>query len=1353
MKCRLAASALALASAIFLNTTPASAQSSIAGTVVGQVTDESGAAVPGVAVKLVDLSTSNAFTGATNEAGRFNFPAVTPGTYDINFSKAGFSEYSIRKQDVKIGVVLTANASLKIGSTTTTVEVTASSGAELQTMNATVGNSMSQTSLLVLPNLGRDATSMAVLQPATTPGGNAAGAVGDLNTYQLDGANITDDMGGNVTTYQTNSNGLGGSQSNGSPSGVIPTPLESIEEFKVSVSNQTSDFNNSSGAQIQMSTKRGSSQFHGAGYMFYYDNAIGQANSWANNHTPFSLGALTFPDTPPDFPKDHRSRFGGAIGGPLLPKPVLGGKWFFFFNYEALRRPNASTYSASVPTASLREGIVQVPTATAGVYTPINLNNTAVVFNGQTLAPAACPGGPCDPRGLGLNPIVNKIWSSQIPLGNNPLGGDGGYNTTGFLSTLRLPQTSNSYVGRIDHDFSDKEHFYVTYRDYKYVSLTSNQVDIGGVLSGDTLGTPAAKAPRPQQPSVWTAGLVSTLSPNVTNTFVFSYLRQFWQWSDVGGPAQLPGLGGALELGQEPASPGLIPYNVNTQSVRQRFWDGQDKNLRDDVTMLKGNHLFTFGGAYGRNFDYHSRTDNGAGVNNQISYISTNAGNVASGNFVPTNVTSQGLSTYQTYFPYILGILSSTQVMYTRSLPTFNPLPIGTPATDKSIIPYYSVYFQDTWHMKPSFTLTYGLGWNLEMPPYELDGKQVALVDESGQPVVSADFLNQRNQMALKGQAYSPQLGYELVHNVGSGLKYPYNPYYAEFSPRVSFAWNPHASDGIMGKVFGNGKTVIRGGYSRIFGRLNGVDLVLVPLLGPGLLQGVTCVNPIINAANPCAGSAGATPANAFRIGTDGMTAPLAAPSSTISQPFFPGGANPESVDAASLDPNFRPDRADNFTLTIQRELNRHVSLEVGYIGKIIKNEFQQVNVDAVPTNMTLGGQSFANAFGQLYSQMFFSGVAAANVNAQPFFESVLGGPKSAFCTGFASCTSAVASTYSSFIKQTAVADLWNRMGGLSSWTLPRTTYGQAYNGGNPQATSVDMETSIGWGNYNAAFVSLRTTDWHGITTTNNFTYGRALGTGNQVQASSSYTTLNPYDMRSQYGPQPFDYKFLYNLNMYYATPFFRQQRGVIGRVLGGWTLAPLFTAQSGTPWGITYSEGSCTNCQAFGEVTTPGTASISPNSNSHAENAVALMPFTGGQAANYGVAGATGSNIVFGSGAVGTALHSGVNYGLNLFPNPEQVYSEFRPCVLGIDTRCGGGAGNLRTLPTWNLDAQIVKNISVYQERVGAQLFFTFTNILNHFQPSTPTGSSLTSATAFGQITGQSNTPRSLEFGLRIHF
>ena len=1325
-----------------LSAIPSWAQTSQVGTVAGQITDEQNAAVPGAVVRMTDVSTNAAISTTSNSDGRYVFSSVSPGKYNITFVKEGFSTYDVNEQTVEISSVLTINAKLKIGSTTTTVEVSASAGAQLQTMNATVGNSLNGQALLLLPNLGRDVTSMAVLQPATAPGGQVAGSAQDANTYTLDGANITDDMSGNVVTYQTNYSGLGGSQGGSLPSGVIPTPIESIEEIKVNVANQTSDFNNSSGGQIQMATKRGTNQFHGSAYGWYFDTAVGSARSWSANHTPTTVNGISYGYTP--IVSNHRDRFGGALGGALYPKAFLGGKWYFFVNYEGLRYPNSGSYSTSVPTPLLAAGVIQVQDAN-GVYQPYNLNPSPVTVNGVTYPTAMCPAGACDPRGLGLNPIVSKIWSTQIPKPNNPLGGDQ-YNTQGLLSTIRAPLTSNTYVARIDHDFSDKWHFYVTYRDFKLINLTTSQVDIGGVLPGDKFGVPTATAPRPQQPSVWTAGLTTTITPTTTNTFVFSYLRQFWQWSDDNGPAQLPGLGGALEIGGESSSPGLIPYNVNTQSVRQRFWDGQDKSLKDDLTMLKGNHLFGFGGSYQRNFDYHSRTDNGSAVNDQISYLSTSSGFnwTSPTQYIPTSVPSTSYASWESLYAEVLGMLSSTQVMYTRALPSLSPLPIGTPATDKSIIPSYTTYFNDIWHMKPTFTLTYGLGWNLEMPPYELQGKQVELVDSNNEPIVASDFIKQRQNAALQGGSYTPTLGYTLIRNVGSGPKYPYNPYYGEFSPRASFAWNPHYSDGILGKLFGNGKTVVRGGYGRIFGRLNGVDLVLVPLLGPGLLQGVTCVNPLTNGT--CPGSGVATPANAFRIGTDGMAAPLAPPSSSLAQPYFPGvGSNPESVDADTLDPHFRPDRTDQFTLTVQRELNSHMQLEVGYTGKIIRNEFMEVNLDSVPYMETLGGQSFAQAYSQAFQQMFFNGISPGNVTAQPFFEGALGGAGSAYCAGYASCTAALLSKNSALFKETAVSDIWNAMTKAPSWTLGRTVFSQPAVGGNlAQSTSLLTTTSFGYGNYNALFASLRTTNWHGLTTISNFTYGRALGTGFQVQATSSLTPLTPFNVGDQYGSQGYDIKFVYNLSMYYNVPFFKGQHGILGHILGGWTVSPLFTAQSGSPTGVSYTEGNCTGCEGFGEVTTPGTSGTAGSG----EGAVGFLPYTGNMSTKYNVypTGTQGNNIVEGVAAVGTKTAG--YYGLNAFSNPAAVWDEFRPCVLGYDTRCGGG---LRGLPTWNLDANLVKDIAIYKERVGAQFFWQITNVMNHFQSSGPS-LTLSSPTTFGQL-GGAGTPRNMEFGVRVHF
>jgi hypothetical protein len=189
---------------------------------------------------------------------------------------------------------------------------------------------------------------------------------------------------------------------------------------------------------------------------------------------------------------------------------------------------------------------------------------------------------------------------------------------------------------------------------------------------------------------------------------------------------------------------------------------------------------------------------------------------------------------------------------------------------------------------------------------------------------------------------YNPTVGFALVGNTGPGLKYPYNPYYGSFSPRVAAAWNPNFSDGWMGKIFGGNRTVVRGGYSRVYGRLNGVDLVLVPLLGTGLIQPVQCSNNNMNGT--CSVPAGGlTVANAFRIGTDGNVAPIPAASPTLPQPTFPGINNVSAAAGEALDPNFRPNVVDSFDFTIQRQLTPKVLMELGYIGRRITHEYQHM--------------------------------------------------------------------------------------------------------------------------------------------------------------------------------------------------------------------------------------------------------------------------------------------------------------------------------------------------------------------------------------------------------------------------
>lgn len=305
--------AIATIALILVGSNAAWSQATSTNSVSGIVTDQQTAAIVGAQVTLFDASTKQTMTATTNEAGRYVFVNVPSGNYRLTFTKEGFNTQKVENLQVEIGATLTVNGSLPVGSTATTIEVQASTGAELQTSNASVGVSLSGDTLQNLPNMGRDVSTLAVLQPGTTLGGYTAGAYNDQNTYQLDGGNATDDMAGNTTGYQTNFTGLGGTQTSGTPSGVVPTPVDSIEEFRVSGFNQTADFNNSIGGQIQMATKRGTNAFHGSGYGYYFATNVGAANSWSNNHTP--SGSL--PYTP--LPSNHRDRFGFSLGGPLLP--------------------------------------------------------------------------------------------------------------------------------------------------------------------------------------------------------------------------------------------------------------------------------------------------------------------------------------------------------------------------------------------------------------------------------------------------------------------------------------------------------------------------------------------------------------------------------------------------------------------------------------------------------------------------------------------------------------------------------------------------------------------------------------------------------------------------------------------------------------------------------------------------------------------------------------------------------------------------------------------------------------------------------------------------------------------------
>jgi len=160
------------------------AQSSASGSVGGQVTDQQGSAVPEVDIRLTDLSTNFTLKTLSNATGRFVYVNVNPGTYTVTFVKTGFSTRKVEGQEVRVGELLNLNTTLEVGAVTNVIEVTSSQGAELQTVNSTIGTTVSGASLTYLPIFGSDSSSLALYQPGVTKEGAVAGAMYDQNTFQ-----------------------------------------------------------------------------------------------------------------------------------------------------------------------------------------------------------------------------------------------------------------------------------------------------------------------------------------------------------------------------------------------------------------------------------------------------------------------------------------------------------------------------------------------------------------------------------------------------------------------------------------------------------------------------------------------------------------------------------------------------------------------------------------------------------------------------------------------------------------------------------------------------------------------------------------------------------------------------------------------------------------------------------------------------------------------------------------------------------------------------------------------------------------------------------------------------------------
>ncbi|MGA2606891.1 MAG: carboxypeptidase-like regulatory domain-containing protein [Terriglobia bacterium] len=1295
-------------------------QASSTGTITGQIVDQSGGVVVGAEVTITDISTGSYQTQPTSPAGLFTFTNVRVGFYNVTVAAKGFRRLSVPQQQVVVGQQLTLNLTVEVGLTTQTVEVTAAPGAELQTMNSTLGTTLGGSTLLILSNANRDATSLLMFQPTAIPtfgaaegnvtGGQVAGSMSDQNTFMLDGGNATSDLEGD-NNYIASNRGYAG------PQAGIPTPVESIEEFKVATSNQTADFSSSAGAEVMMVTKRGTNAFHGSVYDYFQGQMLNAAG-WGNN----DLYGPAIPKV-----KAHQNRFGGAIGGPMHPGQFLGGKTFFYANYEGFRYPYANgRFERTVPSDKLRAGILQYHNTSGGISS-VDLKTSNQCGESGNL--------PCDPRGLGIDPTIQTLWTQYMPEPNDCSNYGDHLNTCGYFGALKLNQSQNFGVIRLDHDFGSKWRFMTSYRYFTLVYPSTNQVDIGGLIPGDTKGVLASQSSNPGQPRYWVAGLTGNLTPNVTNEFHINYLRNDWNWIRAGVPVGNLGIPGGLEVGGETTQP-LAPMNFDTQDARFRTWNGHDWTYSDTMSWMKGKHFFQMGGSMTHWWDNHVRPDDIVGGLTQMVYqIAKASGLYMTSTWRPPDLPSGSNGTWNSLYAETLGFVGTASQLFVRGGSDLHLT--GAPyLQDHSITNQYSLFLTDSFKVKPNLTLNYGIEWGVQMPPYELNGMQMIPVDTQGNIVHYQSLLDNQQNAALRGQVYDPVIGFEPITAVGGHPKYPFQPYWGGFAPRVSVAWNPAFDSGILNKIFGNKKSVFRAGYGRIFDRSNAVNLVMTPLLGYGFGQNIKCSGGRMDGV--CTNAVNGTdPTNGFRIGTDGKTAPFPAVSPTLPVPVEWGINSPATGYTFALDGNWRPGRNDEIDVTLQRELRGQMVLEVGYTGRWARHLYLGMNNDGVPYMLTLGGQTFAQAYANLW-QADHAGKAAA---PQPFFEKALGG--GSYCGGYASCTAAVqANEGSSGTGNITNESPWNLVGDLDgtknaggAWNFPGCV-GCSIMPSNLQSYyGIDWSTTKGFANYQAGFVTLQKRAGHGLMLSANLTWSHALDTDGINQEYVEDSPNDIYNLNTDYAPAPWDRRWVANIVARYNLPFgkgkyFSTSNPVLDRVIGGWSVAPVITIATGRP-----VESYTGSCQEYGTG--------------------AYMPWCAGAVpmVNTGTFGHSPNMAVHTDGSYG--VNNDPNYfegapGANLFKNPTAVFKSYRPVVLGMDTKTyddGPFYGQSR----WNVDLGIEKDTKV-TERVGIQFFVQMLNAFNHMEYNDPS-MNLMDQWDWGTLTSQYNAPRVIELGLRIHF
>jgi len=766
-------------------------------TIVGTVTDSSGAVMPGVKVTVSNPERGFVREVASNTAGEYTAARIPIGDYLITAETSGFQKL------VRSGIALTAgqtqrvDLALTVGQVTQQVEVVGNI-AKVETESATISDVVTSRQIQNLALNGQNVMGLEFLVPGAVINndqedamqlGHAGGEVSvSFNGNRIEYSQIEYDGGNNA---QESSLGIGG---------AVTPALDSIAEFRVSTSNYGADVGQHAGALVEMVTKGGTKDFHGSAHEFVR-NQILDANDWFSNQQ-INPPKGHAPKTPLQW-----NIFGYTVGGPFyIPGHynTSKNKTFFFWSQEWAKYRAATVRTGNVPTAQMREGDFSQCDPNSANKSDYLIAHGCLLpsLNGVTYDNVqAMPG--FDSKAFAN---AKAILDAYVPLPNNGI--------RGYIGAHKVPTNFSDTIIRVDQNISDKASLFV-----RFASDTWVKTSVPALWTGSSYDTTATNYIVPARQTVM--HLNYNIKPTLMNEFIMSYTDTPHWISVLPGPGSIAGsvkkpsdwssstffpanAGNPLLPGVSVSGGVPFSFSIDNGNYVGKYDAEPVYTYRDNVAWVHGKHTIKVG-FFLEKFQLTEQF----GFDTQGYYTFDNGYSVSSNNALADMMLGR-IAQYQEGTFNAHGVLTGGYGVGHWRRTDFEP------------------YIQDDWKVNRRLTLNFGVRYYLLIPPHDVTKPTVdssfipSLYNPALASVLGADGLLHKDPAT--GHIYDfSGFGNGLVEcGAGPIAKGCQVPYKMNIGPRFGFAWDPT----------GSGKTSVRGGFGIYYEPGNGNDANVIGLEG-----------------------------------------------------------------------------------------------------------------------------------------------------------------------------------------------------------------------------------------------------------------------------------------------------------------------------------------------------------------------------------------------------------------------------------------------------------------------------------------------------------------------------------------